>query len=85
MSDFTRWLEELGLEKFAAVFAEQEIDEDVARDLTEDDLRELGLPMGPRKRILKALSEAPARPTEPEADPAPRIVVRDPPPELQRR
>ena len=56
MSDLLVWLTGLGLEKFAAVFAEHEIDFDVLQLLTEDDVRELGLPLGPRRKLLAALS-----------------------------
>ena len=49
------WLSQLGLDKYVALFEEQEIDVDAARDLTEEDLRELKIPMGPRKKILRAI------------------------------
>nr|MCH9675927.1 adenylate/guanylate cyclase domain-containing protein [Gammaproteobacteria bacterium] len=52
--DIVTWLTELGLEKYAPEFTENEIDLDVVADLGEDDLRELGLPMGPRKKFLRA-------------------------------
>ena len=51
------WINGLGLEKYVEVFVENEIDMEAARDLTEDDLKELGLPMGPRKKLLRAISE----------------------------
>ncbi len=50
------WLDTHGLAEHAAVFEENEIDLDAARDLTEDDLRELGIPMGPRKKLLRAIA-----------------------------
>jgi len=52
ISDLRQWLVDLGLAKYAEVFAENEIELGDLPDLTEEDLRELGLPMGPRKRIL---------------------------------
>ena len=55
--DINVWLERLGLGKYADRFAENEIDFDAARDLTEEDLKELGIPMGPRKKFLRALAE----------------------------
>jgi len=48
------WLESLGLQKYASVFEEHEIDLDVVPDLTEADLDDLGLPIGPRRKIIKA-------------------------------
>ncbi|KIN76933.1 adenylate/guanylate cyclase domain-containing protein [Sulfitobacter mediterraneus] len=52
-----RWLEENGLEKYSDVFIENEITVHELHDLTEDDLKELGLPMGPRKRFQRALNQ----------------------------
>src|SRR5215472_7324980 len=50
MNDVTLWLKGLGLEKYADAFAENEIDLVTLRKLTEGDLKELGLPLGPRRR-----------------------------------
>jgi class 3 adenylate cyclase/tetratricopeptide (TPR) repeat protein len=55
--DIQRWLELLGLERYAGLFIEHEIDLDAARELTEDDLRELEIAMGPRKKLLRAIAE----------------------------
>ena len=38
------WLRSLGLEQYEAVFRENAIDPDVLCDLTEEHLRELGVP-----------------------------------------
>jgi hypothetical protein len=58
MSDnITKWLEELGLGRFASVFAEQQIDHEVLPELTDEDLEKLGIPLGPRKKLLKAIGE----------------------------
>ena len=51
------WLESLGLAKYAKAFAKNESDFEVLRHLGEDDLRELGLPLGPRKKLLSAIAE----------------------------
>ncbi|MCW8305887.1 AAA family ATPase [Acidiphilium sp. PA] len=53
--DITIWLEGLGLGAFASIFREQGIDGDILADLTEADLVALGLPMGPRKKLLRAI------------------------------
>jgi class 3 adenylate cyclase len=55
IEDIDIWLAGLGLGAFVPVFREQGIDGDTIGDLTEADLTALGLPMGPRKKILKAL------------------------------
>ena len=48
------WLEELGLEKYRETFLVQEIGLDVLPALTDSDLRSLGVPLGPRRKILSA-------------------------------
>jgi class 3 adenylate cyclase len=53
--DLENWLRTLGLERFEAVFRENAIDETVLSDLTEEHLRELGLPLGARIKLLKAI------------------------------
>src|SRR4029450_13018954 len=50
------WLTRLGLEKYVRVFTENEIDLDALRHLSEHDLKELGLPVGPRRKVLAAIA-----------------------------
>ena len=66
-SDIGQWLEGLGLGKYALVFAENEISFDALPHLTQDDLKELGLPMGPRRIVAAAISQlaGPAAPADP--------------------
>ena len=58
-----QWLEELGLGQYAQEFTENSIDFEVVSELTEDDLRELGLNIGERRRLQKAIRSlnAPSR------------------------
>ena len=49
------WLRNLGLERYEPVFIENAIDSDVLAELTEGDLDKLGIPMGDRKRLIKAV------------------------------
>jgi class 3 adenylate cyclase len=49
------WLWSLGLQQYEAVFRENKIDSDVLPELAEGDLEKLGLPLGDRKRLLKAI------------------------------
>jgi hypothetical protein len=51
------WLGELGLAKYQAVFDEHEIDLAVLPELSEADLEKLGIPMGPRKKLLRAIAQ----------------------------
>ena len=53
----SEWLKSRDLERFIEVFEENEVDLPTLRLLTESDLKELGLPFGPRKRILNLLAE----------------------------
>jgi class 3 adenylate cyclase len=54
--DIVVWLRSLGLGKYEAAFRENEIDETVLSDLTEVHLRELGIPLGDRLKLLKAIA-----------------------------
>ena len=49
------WLESLGLGRYRQIFVAQEIDLQILPDLTEAELASLGLPLGPRKKILQAV------------------------------
>ena len=51
-----RWLEGIGLAHYSDLFAQHRLDLDVMGDLTESDLVELGLPLGDRKRLQRAMS-----------------------------
>jgi class 3 adenylate cyclase len=54
--DVGAWLRALGLGEYEAKFLDQNIDEDVLADLTDGDIEELGLPLGDRKRLRKAMA-----------------------------
>src|SRR6187401_2843281 len=54
--DVGAWLRGLGLAQYEALFRDSEIEADVLVDLTESDLKKIGLPLGPRKRVLKAIA-----------------------------
>ncbi len=58
MSDLKDWLATLGLERYATAFAKVEVDLETLPYLTEADLKEIGLPVGPRRRVLAALASA---------------------------
>ena len=55
--DTAEWLRGLGLEQYANAFRENAIDAEVLRDLTAEDLKELGVgPIGHRRRLLTAIA-----------------------------
>ena len=54
--DVGRWLRSLGLGEYEERFRDNKIDADVLADLADGDLEKLGLPLGDRKRFLKAVA-----------------------------
>jgi class 3 adenylate cyclase len=56
------WLKKLGLGQYAQRFVENEIDVSVLRHLTDQDLKDIGVPLGSRRKILAAISEIAAAP-----------------------
>jgi class 3 adenylate cyclase/predicted ATPase len=78
MGDVDEWLERLGLSRYRAVFAEHDIDRDILPDLTDQDLEKLGLSLGHRKKLLRAIAELSPqdRINRREADGAPREAER---------
>jgi class 3 adenylate cyclase/tetratricopeptide (TPR) repeat protein len=74
-----RWLERCGLAHLAQTFADNAIDLDVLADLSENDLKELGLSLGDRKRLQRAIAARSREAEEPlaageEAAPTRRAV-----------
>ncbi|MGC2438761.1 MAG: adenylate/guanylate cyclase domain-containing protein [Pseudolabrys sp.] len=54
-TDIAEWLGRQGLGQYAQTFAENHIDYSVLPDLTEDDLEKLGISVGHRKKLLRAI------------------------------
>ena len=64
------WLRSLGLGRYEVAFSDNSIDADVLPDLTDGDLAQLGVNLGDRKRLLKAIASlgaayAVTKPTRP--------------------
>ena len=55
MSELSKWLNANGLDTLLEVLEKQQIDLDILPDLTESDLKDLGIALGPRRRLLKAI------------------------------
>jgi len=71
MQQIADWLEKLGLAQYAQRFTENGIDVSALRHLTDQDLKEIGVLLGHRRKMLAAIGElARAAPAAPE--PAPR-------------
>ena len=56
MGDLRDWLRGHGLEQYADAFEANDIDLDILPDLNEGDLEQLGLSLGNRRRLLKAIA-----------------------------
>ena len=54
--DVGGWLRSLGLGQYEALFRANDIDADILPELTEVDLEKLGVSLGHRKRLLRAIS-----------------------------
>ncbi len=94
MQQVADWLEKLGMSEYAERFAENRIDFSVLRDLTDQDLKDLGVVLGDRRKLLRAIAEmdnAPAAgpttavasaarspPAAPPAAPAPARLISAP-------
>ena len=57
MTPIAQWLASLGLSEYAGRFAENRIDLSILRHLTDQDLKDLGVVLGDRRRILWAIAE----------------------------
>jgi class 3 adenylate cyclase/predicted ATPase len=67
-----QWLNAIDLGQYEALFRAHEIDAGVLRDLAEADLEKIGVPLGHRKRLLKAIVALRTEETAPEPlSPAP--------------
>jgi class 3 adenylate cyclase/predicted ATPase len=65
MPGIIEWLNSHGLSEYADRFAENRIDLSILPDLTDDDLKELGVLLGDRRRILRLIAELAPRPQVP--------------------
>ena len=54
------WLQKLGLGQYETVFAANAIDGDVLTELTEADFEKIGIPLGDRKRLMRAINARPS-------------------------
>jgi hypothetical protein len=55
MQQIADWLEQLGMSEYAQRFAENRIDFSVLPDLTDQDLKDLGVVLGDRRKMLRAI------------------------------
>jgi SAM domain (Sterile alpha motif) len=57
MQQIVDWLKKLGMSEYAQRFADNDIDASVLPELTDQDLKELGVSLGHRRQILRAIRD----------------------------
>ena len=57
MQEIAEWLDKLGMSEYAQRFAENGIDFGVLPDLTDQDLKDIGVLLGHRRKLLRAIAE----------------------------
>src|SRR5215471_1444844 len=79
MPEIAEWLKTLGMSEYAERFAENGIDVSVLRHLTDQDLKDIGVLLGHRRKLLAAIAElvgaVPAAPGAASAAPKPHAVA----------
>src|SRR6185369_6283161 len=69
MQKIADWLANLGMSEYAEFFAENRIDFAVLPDLTDQDLKDIGVVLGDRRKILRAIARLDAAPEDMEPKP----------------
>jgi len=68
MVEIAEWLEKLGMPEYVQRFVENKIDSTVLHYLTDQDLKEIGIPLGHRRKMLAAIAELTGVPATFQAD-----------------
>ena len=76
MTGIAEWLASIGLGEYSECFAENAIDLSVVPDLTEQDLKDLGVLLGHRRKMLRAIADLKGS-VLPTPLPGPKPVPRD--------
>jgi class 3 adenylate cyclase/predicted ATPase len=85
VNSIREWLQALGFEEYVELFERERIDLATARHLSDTDLRELGLPLGPRVKIRMALEGLALAPGAERVAPIPVIEPPSPGRRAERR
>src|SRR6516162_5933787 len=62
MQQIADWLEKLGMSEYAQRFAENDIDVEVLSELTDNDFDRLGVSIGHRRKMMRAIRDLAALP-----------------------
>ena len=63
MQPIADWLKKPGMSEYAQRFADNDIDASVLRDLTDQYLKDIGVALGHRRKLLRAIAETVASTT----------------------
>ena len=75
MQELADWLEKLGMSEYAERFAEDRIDFSVLPDLSDQDLKDLGIVLGDRRKILRAIGELGGTPAKAKQSTTPPVIA----------
>jgi hypothetical protein len=67
--DISEWLEKIGMSEYAQRFAENDVDIEVLGELTDTDFDRLGVSIGHRRKLLRAVAARLSTPTITESPP----------------
>jgi class 3 adenylate cyclase/predicted ATPase len=81
VSTVAEWLASLGLSEHTQLFADNDIDPDVLPELTDQDLEKLGVSLGHRRRMLRAIREIGKAPAPASMQPPPPSIAVGPGPQ----
>ena len=70
-TDIAAWLRGLGLDRYVEVFRANDVDADILPELSDADLEKLGVSLGHRKKLLKAIADLRAGDGEQPGPPVP--------------
>ena len=78
MKNMDEWLGSLGLSEYLPRFEEHAVDLSIVGDLTDADLKDIGIPLGHRRKLLRAIAELgrSAAPLAPPSDAARDVAER---------
>jgi class 3 adenylate cyclase len=75
VQEIADWLDKLGMSEYVQRFAENRIDLSVLPDLTDQDLKDLGVVLGDRRKILRAIGELDSAPRAAKAQQSAQAAV----------
>jgi hypothetical protein len=75
MRQIAEWLEKLGMSEYAQRFAENDIDVEVLSELTDSDFDRLGVSIGHRRKMMRAIRELASSPVSSGREPPASVVT----------